>query len=485
MMMLADKIGSACRLLFLGMVCCLVSAQLSAQEPVGKYTVKDGKMYIELSKNIKEASLDSFVNQFALGELALKDFILQNIHDSLMKHGWKVEKNTRDLFVISKPLLGFDKILDPAEKILFTDKHLKSGELFPEPKMMQPFGINQFRRKQPFAVKDSLVTFYWRNNKNASQVILSGSFNQWSTDAMPMEKTDSGWIRTVALPPGKHWYKFIVDGNWTVDTDNSQKENDGLGNINSVYYKTNYVIRLDSFVSARKVMLAGSFNGWNDRDIAMQRTATGWSVPLYLEEGTHTYRFVVDGRWMADPFNPDKWPNEFGEFNSVIRVGDPYLFRLEGYQEASQVLLTGSFNGWNEHELRMQKVSGGWEIAFPLRPGNYEYQFLVDGRRMGRDGGNGNLIFIIEPNYTFRLRQFPDAKSVYIAGDSNGWSPNGFPMEKQDDEWVLRMHLSPGKHIYKFVVDGKWILDPDNKLWEQNEFDTGNSVIWIELGGKL
>jgi 1,4-alpha-glucan branching enzyme len=104
---------------------------------------------------------------------------------------------------------------------------------------------------------------------------------------------------------------------------------------------------------------------------------------------------------------------------------------------------------------------------------------------MGRDGGNGNLIFVIEPNYTFRLRQFPEAKSVYLAGDFNGWSPNGFPMEKQGDEWVLRLHLSPGKHIYKFVVDGKWILDPDNKLWEQNEFDTGNSVVWVELGGKL
>jgi len=30
------------------------------------------------------------------------------------------------------------------------------------------------------------------------------------------------------------------------------------------------------------------------------------------------------------------------------------------------------------------------------------------------------------------------------------------------------------------VVDGKWILDPDNSQMEENEYSTGNSVLWIE-----
>jgi hypothetical protein len=29
-------------------------------------------------------------------------------------------------------------------------------------------------------------------------------------------------------------------------------------------------------------------------------------------------------------------------------------------------------------------------------------------------------------------------------------------------------------------VDGKWMIDPANDLWEDNEFGTGNSVLWIE-----
>ena len=69
---------------------------------------------------------------------------------------------------------------------------------------------------------------------------------------------------------------------------------------------------------------------------------------------------------------------------------------------------------------------------------------------------------------------------IYVAGDFNNWSPNTFVMKKEGDEWVLKVHLSAGKHLYKYVVDGKWIIDPANKLWEQNEHNTGNSVLWIE-----
>jgi hypothetical protein len=52
-------------------------------------------------------------------------------------------------------------------------------------------------------------------------------------------------------------------------------------------------------------------------------------------------------------------------------------------------------------------------------------------------------------------------------------------MKKEENEWILPVHLAPGKHLYKFVVDGKWIIDPSNDLWEQNENNTGNSVLWL------
>ena len=53
-------------------------------------------------------------------------------------------------------------------------------------------------------------------------------------------------------------------------------------------------------------------------------------------------------------------------------------------------------------------------------------------------------------------------------------------MYKAKDGWEIRVNLSLGKHLYKFIVDGNWILDPDNTLWEQNFNRTDNSVLWVE-----
>lgn len=453
-----------------------------AQPPAKNYTIKNGRMWIELSKHLSESSIDSFIVQFDLGELGLKTFIQTGIRDSLQKLGWQLDKNTSDYFIISKLLEGFDKIGNPAEKILFTEKKDEKGWLAPFSTTQVPFGVNQFRNKSDFQTRDSIVTFFLRGYSNASRVVLSGSFINWSPTALNMTRTDSGWIRQVKLAPGKHWYKFVVDGNWITDKDNVNQENDGQGNINSVYYKPNITIRLDSFTQAKKVILSGSFNEWRRNELAMKPTAKGWALSLYLPEGTHTYRFIVDGRWMADPFNPDRVPNEYHDFNSVIKIGKPYIFRLDGFADARQVILTGSFNKWRKDELSMKRTATGWELPYTLGAGNYSYHFIIDGKVAGAEGRQENFFFVIAPNYKFKLKGFAQAKEVFLSGDFNDWAPATFLMTREGDEWVFSVYLTPGKHLYKFVVDGKWIVDPGNKDWEQNEHNTGNSVIWIEPG---
>ena len=130
----------------------------------------------------------------------------------------------------------------------------------------------------------------------------------------------------------------------------------------------------------KKVYLSGSFNEWAPAQLALQRVGDGWELPLYLADGTYTYRYVADGRWMEDPVNPQKLPNEFGESNSVISKGKPHLFYLPGYAEAGKVVLSGSFNQWRQDELYMRKTATGWELPYTLGPGNYEYQFIIDDK---------------------------------------------------------------------------------------------------------
>lgn len=57
----------------------------------------------------------------------------------------------------------------------------------------------------------------------------------------------------------------------------------------------------------------------------------------------------------------------------------------------------------------------------------------------------------------------PDAESVKIAGDFNGWRGDGYPLQKEGNAWRLVIPLPPGRYRYGFSVDGKWTLDPAAK----------------------
>jgi 1,4-alpha-glucan branching enzyme len=312
--------------------------------------------------------------------------------------------------------------------------------------------------------------------------MLAGTFNNWNPEALAMQKVDSGWIAIVKLGPGKHYYKFIVDDKWTIDKDNALFENDGEGNDNSVYYKTNYVFTLAGYSNAKKVIVSGSFNNWEENELKLERWGQSWLKHAYLAEGTHTYRFIADGKWFADPANTEQYPNEFGETNSVICIGKPHVFVLKGNLNAKKVMLMGSFNQWRNYELEMRKTDSGWVFPYVLGHGNYEFAFEVDGRKLvdaatGKEKPNETLV--LSPNHTFRLNNYTNAKRICIAGSFNDWSPNGFPMRRNGNEWIIEQHLLPGKHVYKFVVDGKWIVDPANELREPNEFGEENSVMWM------
>lgn len=453
----------------------LACLQTNAQVPVKSYTVKNGKMFIALGKDIQKPSLDSFISKYELYDLDLQACISTGITDTLKKMGWKVDIDNNEMFVISKPLFSADNLNNVADKIIFTQN---GNDVSPQ--AQAHFGYNRFKNKAPFTVADSVVTFFLRGNTNAGKVLLAGSFTNWQTGALPMTRTDSGWTTNVKLATGKHLYKFVIDGNWSVDRDNVNVENDGMGNDNSVYYKTNHTFSLEGYANAKKVYLAGSFNEWRDRNLLMLHTATGWALPVYLPEGTHTYRFIADGIWFSDPANADKVPNEFNEFNSVVRIGKPYLFKVDGYLDAKKVVLFGSFNNWKENELYMNKTATGWELPYTIGPGNYEYRLKIDGKLSSDSITRSNLVLVIQPNFTFRLKGYEKARKVCLSGDINNWNPASFQMKREGDEWVFKAHLNKGKCRYKFVVDGKWILDPANKLWEQNEYGTGNSVLWID-----
>jgi AMP-activated protein kinase-like protein/uncharacterized protein DUF3471 len=85
----------------------------------------------------------------------------------------------------------------------------------------------------------------------------------------------------------------------------------------------------------------------------------------------------------------------------------------------------------------------------------------------------------LQGNTTFRLKGYPDASIVALAGSFNNWNQSQFIFGKEGNEWVCRVDLEPGKHAYKFIVDGNWLLDPANPNTEDDDYGVKNSVLVV------
>ena len=79
----------------------------------------------------------------------------------------------------------------------------------------------------------------------------------------------------------------------------------------------------------------------------------------------------------------------------------------------------------------------------------------------------------------FKLKGFENAKDVFISGTFNSWSRTSSPMKKSGKHWVATVETEPGKVGYKFLVDGRWITDPENpKTYAENGYE--NSLLVVE-----
>ncbi len=75
--------------------------------------------------------------------------------------------------------------------------------------------------------------------------------------------------------------------------------------------------------TAERVALAGDFNGWNANHTRFVKTANGlWRAQIDSPPpGRYHYKCVIDGdRWVDDPSNGLKAPDNYGGFNSVLNV---------------------------------------------------------------------------------------------------------------------------------------------------------------------
>lgn len=69
----------------------------------------------------------------------------------------------------------------------------------------------------------------------AGEVYLTGEFNYWNTNSLPMRKDKGGvWKTEIKLPPGRYEYKFFADRDWVEDIPGAEPISNPFGTQNFI-----------------------------------------------------------------------------------------------------------------------------------------------------------------------------------------------------------------------------------------------------------
>ncbi len=269
-----------------------------------------------------------------LGKNALKvDFADLGIYDVAVtgqfnnwsKKGWHMEKKDDFTFVLRKKISAFNDVFPLDFRYIINGHFLADpeGDVTDSRKFSDDF-LEDIYKVDLSVIKireDGPVLFSLKGYTDRKEVILAGSFNNWNEHALKMNKTGEGWELRADLPPGRYEYKFIADGEWLHDSKAVENVKNEHGTLNSVLYITVPVtFSLAGYDAAKKVILAGSFNNWNEHKEQMMLVNGVWTSTLNLPGGKQTYKFIVDGQWMTDPKNPLTEDDGSGNINSVLFV---------------------------------------------------------------------------------------------------------------------------------------------------------------------
>ena len=282
------------------------------------------------------------------------------------------------------------------------------------------------------ATEEEIATTFSYTDPNAASVGVAGEFSNWNI--LPMAKDDSGkWTKTLYLKPGIYGYKFVINGDWKLDPNNpahkavNDIENSAItvgnpppaaspapaGNPSATFSYTN--------PNAKTVHVAGEFNKWLDNVEGkvsgkpawqMQKDESGkWKFTTQLAPGRYKFKYVVDGgeKWEQDPALPASTDgNSIMDVKGQVQAstsaaaptaGGGQVTFTDADPSAKAVALAGQFNNWNAATTPLHKDDAGlWTVSVPLKPGRYQYKFVVDGdwrldpsNPDSADDGSGNM----------------------------------------------------------------------------------------------
>lgn len=176
------------------------------------------------------------------------------------------------------------------------------------------------------------------------------------------------------------------------------------------------------FPDAHSIAVAGDFNNWQPALLLTPMKSRGafegiLPAEFLLKKTRYRYKLIINGIWQPDPVNPNKEYDKSGDMLSFFTI-------------PSKMIVYSKSN--------------------PEKIGPHSYRFIYRN---------------------------PEARSVRLTGSFNNFDIYSAEMKKdKNGVWVIAMQIFPGKQLYNFIVDGRWIIDPNRISVTENRFGRRFSV---------
>ncbi len=83
--------------------------------------------------------------------------------------------------------------------------------------------------------------------------------------------------------------------------------------------------------------------------------------------------------------------------------------------------------------------------------------------------------------FVLDARALSHARTLSVVGDFNDWNVAASPMAREGELWSVSLPVTPGRHVYAFVVNGtEWIADPRAPRAADADFGRPGSVIIVQ-----
>ncbi|KAL4457961.1 hypothetical protein ABPG75_012826 [Micractinium tetrahymenae] len=173
-----------------------------------------------------------------------------------------------------------------------------------------------------------ITTFRWPAALGGHQVSVCGSFSNWEPMALHQAAPGGDFVRSLALPPGSAYFKYLVDGEWICSpTEQVVANGKGFNNHRLVQPTATFTWR-SSELGGADVLLTGSFNSWAELlPLAYDTRAGQHSLRCCLPQGHYEFQFFVDGQWLLCPQQPTSL-TEQGRLVNCVEVQSPPAYHI-------------------------------------------------------------------------------------------------------------------------------------------------------------